>query len=366
MAQKQNGAHPSRTLHLTGSHTITIRPVQWLWTDRIALGTLCLIGGRENIGKSLVTYTLAAQFTRGLLPGAYFGTPRSVVIAAYEDSWEHTIVPRLMAAGADLTRVHRLNVTTPDGNATSLLLPLDLVELRRVLMAEQVGLLVLDPLLSRLHADLDSHKDADVRVALEPLVAVADATGAAVLGIIHVNKSTSDDPLTLLMGSRAFAAVARSVLFVMVDPHHPQTRLLGQAKNNLGHMDLPTLSFSIHPAKVAEEPDIWTGAVTWLGEATHTIHEAIAAGAGDKYDQADTAAAAEWLIDYLEAAGGPCDSAKIKKSGQTAGHSARTLARARDTVGIHVVAVGFPRRTLWTLPSRATEFGTTAENTEIF
>ena len=40
--------------------------------------------------------------TRGTLQGACQGNPRAVIVAATEDSWEHTIVPRLMAAGADL------------------------------------------------------------------------------------------------------------------------------------------------------------------------------------------------------------------------------------------------------------------------
>ena len=66
---------------------------------------------------------------------------------------------------------------------------------------------------------LDTHKDAEVRQALEPIVKLADRSSLCVLGLIHVNKSTTSDPLSALMGSRAFAAVARSVLFVMVDPY---------------------------------------------------------------------------------------------------------------------------------------------------
>ena len=75
------------------------------------------------------------------------------------------------------------------------------------------ALILLDPLMSRLDAKLDTHKDAEVRLALEPLVSIANSTGAAILGLIHLNKSLSTDPLTMLMGSRAFAAVARAVLF---------------------------------------------------------------------------------------------------------------------------------------------------------
>jgi len=49
------------------------------------------------------------------LPGEWAGTLRDVIIVATEDSWDHTIVPRLMAAGADLERVHRVEAVTPDG-----------------------------------------------------------------------------------------------------------------------------------------------------------------------------------------------------------------------------------------------------------
>jgi hypothetical protein len=46
------------------------------------------------------------------------------------------------------------------------------------------------------------------------------------------------------------AAVARAVLFVMVDPKDDTNRLLGQAKNNLGPSDLPSLSFKVEAARL--------------------------------------------------------------------------------------------------------------------
>ncbi len=54
-----------RSVRLTSAADIKIKPVHWLWTDRIALGTLALLGGREGIGKSTVAYQLAADLTRG-------------------------------------------------------------------------------------------------------------------------------------------------------------------------------------------------------------------------------------------------------------------------------------------------------------
>ena len=95
----ENDTH-TRQLTLTRASDITVRPVHWLWAARIALGTLVLLGGREGIGKSTIAYTIAALVTRGRLPGRHFGQPKAVIVAATEDSWAHTIVPRLMAAGA--------------------------------------------------------------------------------------------------------------------------------------------------------------------------------------------------------------------------------------------------------------------------
>jgi hypothetical protein len=46
--------------------------------------------------------------------------------------------------------------------------------MRNVAREVDAVLLILDPLLSRLDDRLDTHKDADVRRALEPLVALAE------------------------------------------------------------------------------------------------------------------------------------------------------------------------------------------------
>jgi AAA domain len=53
-----------RSIHLTAVSSIDVRPVKWLWDNRLPLGTLGLLGGREGIGKSIVAYTLAGLLTR--------------------------------------------------------------------------------------------------------------------------------------------------------------------------------------------------------------------------------------------------------------------------------------------------------------
>lgn len=77
----------TRRLRLTPASAIRVRPVHWVWQDRMPSGALTLIPGREGIGKSLTLVWLTAQLTRGTLPGIHLGTPRPVFYAATEDSW---------------------------------------------------------------------------------------------------------------------------------------------------------------------------------------------------------------------------------------------------------------------------------------
>lgn len=342
-----------RRLVLTPASTIPPRPVHWLWEDRLPIGSLCLLAGREGIGKSTAAYTLAAECSTGTLKGRYYRQPKAVIVAATEDSWEHTIVPRLMAAGADLDRIYRIDVVEADF-AGQLIVPEDLAALTHQARAVDAGLILLDPLMSRLDAKLDTHRDAEVRRALEPLAALADQAKAVVLGLIHVNKSGGTDPLSTVMASRAFTAVSRAVLYVVTDPDDEAARLLGQAKNNLGRLDLPTLRYRIVGRHVADtdEGPVWTGQLTWDGETERTIHEALEASAAPG-GQTAVDEAAGWLEDYLEEQGGGAESSAVKAAGKTAGHARATLERAAKRLKVSVEQQGFPRRTWWTLPAHS-------------
>ena len=263
-----------------------------------------------------------------------------------------------MAAGADLHLVYRVDVeTTTDHLGASLSLPQDLVGLEDAARDVGAALLLMDPLLSRLDTALDSHKDAEVRIALEPVVSLSERAGMSTLGLIHVNKSGLQDPLNTIMGSRAFSsAVARAVLYVMADPDDETLRLLGQPKNNLGQTDLlPTLGFRIEPAMVANTPEgeVWTGQLEWTGESTRSIRDALEAAAATAGDRTATSEAADWLHDYLTDEGGTAASSAIKAAGNKAGHSIDALKRGRKRLNIVSDSRGFPRQTYWMLPAQS-------------
>jgi AAA domain-containing protein len=358
----ESGAEPSveeeesgkRQIVLTSAADIKPRRVRWLWQERLALGTLGLLAGREGIGKTTAAYWIVAEITNGTLPGECFGTARNVFIAASEDVWDFTIVPRLIAAGADRSRVFRIEVVTSQGVHSELQLPKDLGGLEAPAKEKDAALLLMDPLISRLSGDLDTHKDQSVRLALEPLVKIADRCRLAVLGTIHHNKSGSTDALQLVMGSKAFTAVARSVHTVVLDPDDEteHRRLFGTPKNNLGRSDLPTLAFTIasHPVET-EDGTAWTGKCVWGENSETRINDAIRKTATEETeDSGATAEAVQWLRDYLITERGSKESATIKSAGRSAGHSESALQRARAKLRIITESRGMPRKTWWFLP----------------
>jgi hypothetical protein len=156
-----------------------------------------LLPGREGTGKSTAGAWLAAQVTRGTLPGVYEGIPRGVFYAAREDDWERTIAPRIIAAGADLSRVYRIDVTASGGAAIELVLPRHIDLLRDGISKHEIALLFLDPLMSIMDGALDTHKDRKARAALEPLAALAMETDSGVVGLAHFSKAMTSDALNL-------------------------------------------------------------------------------------------------------------------------------------------------------------------------
>jgi hypothetical protein len=345
-----------RHVQLTGADTITPKRVRWLWHERIAVGTIALLAGREGLGKSTIGYWMAARITRGDLPGEHFGTPRAVLVCATEDSWAHTIVPRLMAHGADLTRVFRIEVRYDDDTIDlGLSLPKDLIGLEDAAQLVDAALLILDPLMSRLSSELDAHRDGEVRQALEPLVSLAEQTGLAILGLIHHNKSGSADPLQLVMASKAFTAVARSVHTVVPDPDdETQGRnFFGTSKNNLGRLGLPTLSYTMRPYTYpTDDGDGVTGQIEWGEEIQESIADALARATQGPEERSALDEACEWLSDYLEEHDGRALAGQLQAAGRASGHNERTIRRARTKLGVEKSKCGYQGAWEWYLPNR--------------
>jgi AAA domain len=222
----QDGATP-KGRHVTTTRASGIRSerVRWLWRERVPLLGPTVFAGEKGLGKSVATNAwLVARVTRGELDGELQGQPADVLVVTAEDSWSSVVKPRLMAHGADLDRVHRIEVAGDDGDAT-FTLPNDVDTLRAeiVRLREEEGadvrLVVMDPIGAFLAESTDSHNDAHVRRALTPIARLADELEIAVVIVAHLTKDESRRMLHRISGAGAFVNAARSVLAFARDPN---------------------------------------------------------------------------------------------------------------------------------------------------
>jgi hypothetical protein len=329
-----NGRDESKTsvpLLVRASRVKAVR-LRWLWAGRIPLGTGGLLIGYEGLGKSMLTVDITACLTRGTLPGEFLGTPVDVVYVTAEDSYSSTVVPRLMAAGADLDRVHFVPMDA------SLSLPRDLVRLSAEMRAVGARLLVLDPFTVHIGSEqMDSHKDRDVRSALAPVVAAMDELGATCVGIVHWNKSQGSNPLDRIGGARGWSAASRFHLGVANDPQDPtQTqRILISSKANLAPGGSPALTFTIVEEWVElgdGEGVTSVGKIVWTGERTGIRPEDLFAPAASDVDTSELDRAREFVRDVLDS--GPVESKTLSAGARAAGIAPRTLDRARAAEGV--------------------------------
>ena len=108
--------------------------------------------------------------------------PMNVIYQTAEDGLADTIKPRLVAAGADCTRVLVIDETNKE---------LTLIDERLEEAIKETGarLIVLDPIQAYLGDDVDMHRANEVRPVLKRVAAMAERTQCAVLLVGHMNKA---------------------------------------------------------------------------------------------------------------------------------------------------------------------------------
>jgi DnaB-like helicase N terminal domain/AAA domain len=364
LAQDAEPSSKARRLVLTSASEIAIRRVSWLWDTtppgepptshgRIPAYSMTLGGGGPGLGKSQFAAWLTARITTGELPGELFGTPRSVIYAATEDDWSRTIAPRLVAAGADLDLVFRIAVQD-DGQAHArLTLPSDISLLGEIASEHSVSLFVADPLLSLIDSGINDYRAAEVRSALEPLVACAGKHMFTIFGLAHWTKNGGADPLGRIAGSGAFGQVVRAnISFIRTDGEDGPECLMSQTKNNLGRDDLPSYSYSIEAADVQAVDGVSHVSRFVLGQETNTSVTDVMRAESEPADQGASADAAAWLQDFLTNAGGSEKAPEVKKFAKKEGIADATLYRARKKLGVQAKQEGFgkDRGSTWYLP----------------
>lgn len=319
-----------RGIPLVWGDQVQPRALRWLWSGRVASGKVTIFEGDPSEGKSTVSTDIAARFTRGtrLPDGAEPGTPQRVLIASAEDTIDDVIVPRLLAAGADLRLVafHRLGRDPETGQVVPLVIPKDLDRLAETVVAHEIPLVFLDPLVAFLGEEIRSHVDASVRQAMGPLSIMAEETGTAVVGLRHLNKSGDDNPMYRGGGSIAFGAAARSVLLFARHREDPALHVIAQVKTNLSAAgEASSLGYRIEAADGPYGPQ---PIIAWLAEPLGITAAELLRRGGGRDDAPKRSDAQEFLLDVL--ADGPAEVERLKGLAKAAGFAWRTVERAKE------------------------------------
>ncbi len=253
--------------------------VSWLWWGRLPRGKLVVLKGDPGVGKTTIAVDACARVSAGMpFPGDVDQRESAdALFITAEDGLGDTIVPRLQAAGANIARVHTIKVREHGLERLPELSIEDLTRIEAVVREKGVALVVFDPLAAFVPDRVDAHRDHHIRRVLAPLASLAERTGATVVVIQHLNKSSTQGSLYRGGGSIGVAAAARSVLFAAKDPQDEGQRVLAVDKCNLS-APAPALAYELVEAFVdgADGEQVETARVEWLGESDYSVDALLA------------------------------------------------------------------------------------------
>lgn len=338
--------------------------IKWLWPGWLAAGKLHILGGAPGTGKTTIALAMAATITTGgRWPDGARAPLGNVVIWSGEDDPVDTLLPRLILSGADVNRIYFVGDVLDAEGKRAFDPAKDMRPLSDALDGiGDVRLLIVDPIVSAVAGD--SHKNAEVRRALAPLVDLAGRMGCALIGVTHFSKGTvGRDPTERITGSLAFGALAR---LVMVAAKHQDQgdesevrRVLLRAKSNIGADD-GGFFYELRQGELTGHPGIFASSVLW-GEAVEgTARELLATAdsTGDDGDGGTLGDAERFLSDLL--ADGPLPTKAIKADADGAGYSWATIRRAQKALGIEAIKTGGAfggkgAQWVWRIPASASK-----------
>lgn len=327
---------PLPMVQLTCANEIKPKPIDWLWDGWLARGKLEVLSGIAGTGKTTLAISLAATVSiGGKFPDGTRSPIGSVLIWSGEDSAKDTLVPRFMAAGADLSKIHFIGDVEHGDQMRSFDPAIDIAALNNAAAKiDNISLLIVDPIVNAVAGD--SHKNGEVRRALQPLVEFGEKLKCAVLGVTHFSKGTGGkEPLERVTGSLAFGALPRIVLATAkITEDETSRRIFCRAKSNIGKDD-GGFEYSLNQKEIDGYPGLFSSYILWgdsvEGSARDLLAEPDNRETGDDNNSA-LEDAKNFLLKLLK--DGSLLQKQIEVDARGAGHSWGTVRRAKNALPI--------------------------------
>ena len=360
----QNAAtfSPAEAILRTGD-TIKPKKIHWLWDEHIPLGKITLYAGNPDNGKSLAAMDLAARVTRAsAFPNGAKNTliESDVLMLLGEDDIDDTAVPRLMAAHADLSKIHFLeSVRRPNSGDSEVRLDWDLPAIESKLESHpNIKLIIIDPISNYL-GDVSMVAEQEARSILIPLKRIAARLGIAVVIVMHLNKKSELEAISRVGGAMAFIGVARCSWMFTRDAATDDGEIkdsfsMVRIKNNLTRATGSGIAYRVDATKIpieGETEPVWAPFVVWGDVVNQTADEVMAKRGRKSHTEGGVAPKLQDAIRWLEGAlqGGAVASKKlIRDAKEERNISSDTLRRAQQEM--RVVAFQRAGTWLWEMP----------------
>lgn len=299
-------------------------PTRWMLPGRIVGNGLAIVEGDPGSGKSVFLAHLAAAVTTG---SAWLGRPRQtpgrVLWLSGEEDFGSMVAPRLVAAGAELGRVH-VPEADESGASRHLYLPGAARQLRQAVDELGLDLIIIEPLVSFVPADLSLNQEGPARAVVDPLNWLAIDTGCCVVVTRGLRKDRSGPRLSHGSGHGTIANTARSVL--VVDRFDPEReRRVVRTLKTFGPLAAP-LEFDLE--QLEQRPPRIIG----LAELASAADDA-AADAIDPGERSVRADAREMLRALCASEYVPVTT--IQAAAEASGLGWRTVVRVKAELQVH-------------------------------
>ena len=302
-------------LKLINMDRVEVEQIEWLLYPFIPYGKVTIIQGDPGEGKTTMVLQIIAKLTRGevILPTVSLTddkenaeVPVNVIYQTAEDGLGDTIKPRLLAAGADCSKVEAIIQT-------------------------KARMVVLDPIQGFLGAEVDMHRANEIRPLMKRIAVLAEKYHCAIILIGHMNKNSNGKSSYRGLGSIDFQAAARSVLIVGRIKEEPETRVVCHTKSSLAP-EGKSIAFRLDKDNGFE----------WIGEYDISADELLN---GDDKGQ-KSRKAKEFLLEIL--ADGGMSQKKILEEAAKRGIKGKTLRNAKSELEVDSVKRG--NQWYWVLP----------------
>ena len=295
---------------------VKAKKVEWLWYPYIPYGKITIIQGDPGEGKSTVAINLASIISNGeSLPLEKEKTaPRAVVYQNSEDGKEDTIVPRLIACGADLS-----NVAYIEEDETALELGDE--RLSKVIDETGARVLILDPVQAYWGVNTDMNRAGAIRPIMNQLARMAQQKKCAIIMIGHMTKGNGKG-LYRGLGSIDIAAAARSVLLVARLKSQPEMRVLAHVKSKLAPIG-DSILFSVDGKS----------SISWLRKSKLTAEQILDESYEESNSKLDRAVAI--IKECMK--NGECSANEVLRQCEDQGIAKRTVNEAKARLNIESV-----------------------------